>query len=193
MSSSFLTGDSTSSLFFPLHNMEREKIFQIPPKFLILNLEISNMDSISHQPIHLSQIVLNGVHSYCTDRDDMSLWSPRWSMWRTCTEMRSADQISDGNQDQMTMWIVCFECTFSQKLKVQCWSKGSWTRATVAPGWAPLHLLPGRGQGICADTYLYGQGYKVKSCEPEKRPSTCKTYNITQIVKHEVNTRSLRF
>ena len=91
----------------------------------------------------------------CTDRDGMSLWSQRWSMWRTCTEMRSADQISDGNQDQMTMWIVCFECTFSQKLKVECWSKGSWTRATVAPGWAPLHLLPGRGQGICADTCIF--------------------------------------
>ena len=118
MSSSFLTGDSTSSLFFPLHNMEREKIFQIPPKFLILNLEISNMDSISHQPIHLSQIVLNGVHSCCTDRDGMSLWSQRWSMWRTCTEMRSADQIADGNQDQMTIELFALNVLSNKSLKL---------------------------------------------------------------------------
>ena len=59
-------------------------------------------------------------------------------------------QISDANQDQITIRLFALNVFFLQKLKVHCWSKGSWTGATAALGWAPLHLLPSRGQGIFA-------------------------------------------
>ena len=39
-------------------------------------------------------------------------------MWRTCTEMRSADQISDDNQDQMTIELFALNVLSNKSLKL---------------------------------------------------------------------------